>query len=67
MIIRTTSSVQLVKLKLGGTAPIKGPSVGTTYQAVAPGMTIASVTFHCQLENGGSASITESFNFNLMP
>jgi hypothetical protein len=67
VIIRTTSSVQLVKLKPGGTAPITGPRVGTTYQAVAPGMTIASVTFHCQLENGGGASITESFKFIVMP
>jgi len=56
----------LVKLRPGGTAQVIGPSVGTTYQAAASGMTTASVTFHYQSSNGGSASITKSFKFNII-
>jgi len=53
-------------LRPGGTAQVIGPSVGTTYQAAASGMTTASVTFHYQSSNGGSASITKSFKFNII-
>ena len=60
------AAVQLVKLRPGGTAQVTGPSSGTTYQAVASGMTVASVTFHYQSSNGGSASAAKSFKFNII-
>jgi hypothetical protein len=56
----------LVKLRPGGTAQVIGPSVGTTYQAIASGKTIATVTFHYQTGNGASASVTKSFEFNII-
>ena len=62
MMSRVTNSI----LRPGGTAQVIGPSVGTTYQAAASGMTTASVTFHYQSSNGGSASITKSFKFNII-
>ncbi len=62
----TSAAVHLVKLRPGGTAQVIGPSVGTTYQAVASGMTVAAVTFHYQSENGASASVTKSFEFNII-
>ncbi|MDQ6668710.1 MAG: hypothetical protein M3Y53_10880, partial [Thermoproteota archaeon] len=62
----TSVAVHLVKLRPGGTAQVIGPSVGTTYQAVASGMATASVTFHYQSSNGGSASTTKSFKFNII-
>jgi hypothetical protein len=60
----TSAAVHLVKLRLGGTAQVIG--VGTTYQAVASGMTVATVTFHYQSENGAGASVTKSFEFNII-
>ncbi|MFZ0894554.1 MAG: hypothetical protein WBE34_17710 [Candidatus Nitrosopolaris sp.] len=43
-----------------------GPSVGTTFQAVASGMTVATVTFHYQSENGAGARVTKSSEFNII-
>ena len=43
--INISEDLHLVK---GGTAQVIGPSVGTTYQAIATGMTTASMTFHYQ-------------------
>ena len=63
----SSAAVHLLKLRPGEKVSIIGTSVGTTYQAVAPGMTIASLTFHYQLENGASASIMKSYEFNIMP
>jgi hypothetical protein len=63
----TSAAVHLVKLRPGEKVSTIGTSVGTTYQAVASGMTIASVTFHYQLESGASASIMKSYEFNIMP
>jgi hypothetical protein len=63
----TSAAMHLLKLKPGEKVSIIGTSVGTTYQAVASGMTIASLTFHYQLENGASASIMKSYVFNIMP
>jgi len=63
----TSAAVHLLKLRPGEKVSIIGTSVGTTYQAVASGMTIASLTFHYQLENGASASIMKSYEFNIMP
>jgi len=61
-----SAAVHLVKLRPGGAAQVIGPSVGTTYQAVASGMTIAAVTFHYQSENGAGASVTKSIEFNIL-
>ena len=63
----TSAAMHLVKLRPGEKVSIIGTSVGTTYQAVASGMTMASLTFHYQLENGASASIMKSYEFNIMP
>jgi hypothetical protein len=63
----TSAAAHLVKLRPGERVPIIGTSVGTTYQAVASGMTIASVTFHYQLENGAISSIMKSYEFNIIP
>jgi hypothetical protein len=62
----TSAAAHLVKLRPGGTAQVIGPSVGTTYQAVASGMTVAAVTFHYQSINGAGASVTKSFEFNII-
>ena len=62
----TSAAVHLVKLRPGGTALVIGPSIGTTYQAVASGMTVAAVTFHYQSENGASAIVTKSLEFNII-
>jgi hypothetical protein len=59
-------AAHLVKLRPGGTAQVVGPSSGTTYQAIASGKTIATLTFHYQTGNGASASVTKSFEFNII-
>jgi hypothetical protein len=61
-----SAAAHLVKLRPGGTAQVTGPTVGTTYQTIASGSTIATVTFHYQTVNGASASITKSFEFNII-
>ena len=60
------AAVHLVKLRPGETAQVIGPGIGTTYQAAAPGMTLTTVTFHYQSDNGASASVTKSFEFNIV-
>ena len=56
----STSAAHLVKLRPGEKVSIIGTPIGTTYQAVASGPTIASVTFHYQLGTGANASIVKS-------
>jgi hypothetical protein len=60
------AAVHLVKLRPGETGQVIGPGIGTTYQAAAPGMTVTTVTFHYQSDNGASASVTRSFEFNIV-
>ena len=62
----TSAAAHLVKLRPGEKVSIIGTPIGTTYQAVASGPTIASVTFHYQLGTGANASIVKSFEFNIM-
>jgi hypothetical protein len=62
----TSAAANLVKLRPGEKVSIIGTPIGTTYQAVASGPTIASVTFHYQLGTGTNASIVKSFEFNIM-
>ncbi|HMH09806.1 MAG TPA: hypothetical protein VK553_03800 [Candidatus Nitrosopolaris rasttigaisensis] len=62
----TSAAANLVKLRPGEKVSIIGTPIGTTYQAVASGLTIASVTFHYQLATGANASIIKSFEFNIM-
>ena len=62
----STSATHLVKLRPGEKVSTIGTPIGTTYQAVASGSTIASVTFHYQLGNGANASSIKSFEFNIM-
>jgi hypothetical protein len=61
----TSAAAHLVKLRPGDKLSIIGTPIGTTYQAVASGPTIASVTFHYQLGTGANASIVKSFEFNI--
>lgn len=61
-----SAATHLVKLRPGEKISIIGTSIGTTYQAVASGPTIASVTFQYQLGTGANASIIKSFEFNIM-
>lgn len=62
----TSAATHLVKLRPGEKVSTIGTPIGTTYQAVASGSTIASVTFHYQLGNGANASSIKSFEFNIM-
>ena len=62
----TSAAVHLVKLRPGGKASIIGTSVGTTYQAVAPGPTLANVTFHYQSGTGANASSMKSYELNIL-
>jgi hypothetical protein len=62
----TSAAAHLVKLRPGEKVSIIGTPIGTTYQAVATGPTIASVTFHYQLGTGANASIVKSFEFKIM-
>ena len=62
----TSAATHLVKLRPGEKVSIIGTPIGTTYQAVASGSTIASVTFHYQLGTGTNASIIKSFEFNIL-
>jgi hypothetical protein len=62
----TSAAANLVKLRPGEKVSIIGTPIGTTYQAVASGPTIASVTFHYQLGTGANASIVKSFEFNII-
>ncbi len=62
----TSAATHLVKLIPGEKVTIIGTPIGTTYQAVASGPTIASVTFHYQLGTGTNASISKSFEFNIL-
>ncbi|HET7149431.1 MAG TPA: hypothetical protein VFI73_13150 [Candidatus Nitrosopolaris sp.] len=61
-----SAAAHLVKLRPGEKASIIGTPIGTTYQAVASGPTIASVTFHYQSGTGANASIMKSSEFNIM-
>jgi hypothetical protein len=61
-----SAAAHLVKLRPGGTAQVLGPRVGTMYQAIASGKTIATVTFHYQTGNGANASVNKSFEFNII-
>jgi hypothetical protein len=63
----TSAAAHLVKLRPGENVSIIGTPIGTTYQAVAFGPTIASMTFHYQLATGANASIIKSFEFDIMP
>jgi hypothetical protein len=62
----TSATANLVKLRPGEKVSIIGTPIGTTYQAVASGPTIASVTFHYQLGTGANASSIKSFEFNIL-
>jgi len=62
----TAAATHLVKLRPGEKVSTIGTPIGTTYQAVASGSTIASVTFHYQLGTGADASSIKSFEFNIM-
>jgi hypothetical protein len=62
----TSAATHLVKLRPGEKVSIIGTPIGTTYQAVASGPTIASVTFHYQLGTGANASSIKSFEFNIL-
>lgn len=62
----TSAATHLVKLRPGEKVSTLGTPIGTTYQAVASGSTIASVTFHYQLGTGANASSIKSFEFNIM-
>jgi len=53
------------KLNTGEEVTVVGPSSGTTYQALAPGQTTASATFHYQTEKGHAANITKPFVFTI--
>lgn len=59
------AAVHLVKLRPGETGQVIGPSIGTTYQAAAAGITVATVIFRYQSDNGASASVTKSFEFDI--
>jgi hypothetical protein len=62
----TSAATHLVKLRPGEKVSTMGTPIGTTYQAVASGPTIASMTFHYQLGTGANASSIKSFEFNIM-
>ena len=62
----TSAATHLVKLRPGEKVSIIGTPIGTTYQAVASGLTIASVTFHYQIGTGTNSSIIKSFEFNIL-
>jgi hypothetical protein len=64
--VSTSAATHLVKLRPGEKVSTIGTPIGTTYQAVASGSTIASVTFHYQLGTGSNASSIKSFEFNIM-
>jgi hypothetical protein len=66
--LRCLIAAHLVKLRPGQEALVTGPNIsGIEYQAVAAGQTTASVTFHYQIENGHSASVTKQFVFTISP
>jgi hypothetical protein len=62
----TSAALHLVKLGPGEKVSIIGTSIGTTYQAVAAGPTIANVTFHYQSGTGANASSIKSYEFNIL-
>jgi hypothetical protein len=62
----TSAATHLVKLRPGEKVSTIGTPIGTTYQAVASGPTIASVTFDYQLGTGANASSIKSFEFSIM-
>jgi hypothetical protein len=62
----TSAAANLVKLRPGEKISIIGTPIGTTFQAVASGPTIANVKFHYQLGTGANASIVKSFEFNII-
>lgn len=53
------------KLTPGDEVSIAGPSSGTIFQAVTPGQTKATVTFHYQTANGQAANVTKPFVFTI--
>jgi hypothetical protein len=58
-------AARLISLKPGEMGTAIGPSIGTTYQAVAAGITKASIVFHYQLEKAVSLNVTKSFVFDV--
>jgi len=61
-----SAAAHLVKLRSGEKALIIGTSIGTTYQAVAAGPTIANMAFHYQSGTGANASSIKSYEFNIL-
>lgn len=53
------------KLSPGDEVSVAGPSSGTIYQAMSPGQTRASVTFHYQTTNGQASNVTKPFVFTI--
>jgi hypothetical protein len=53
------------KLNPGEEVSVAGPGSGTIYQAVTPGQTKGSVTFHYQVANGQDANVTKPFVFTI--
>ena len=53
------------KLSPGDEVSVAGPSSGTIYQAVTPGQTKASVTFHFHTANGQASNVTKPFVFDI--
>lgn len=53
------------KLNSGARVTVAAPSSGTTYQAMTPGSTPATATFHYKPENGQAANVTEQFVFTI--
>ena len=51
------------KLNPGDKVSVAGPGSSTIYQAVTPGQTKATVTFHYQTANGQGANVTKPFVF----
>jgi hypothetical protein len=62
----TSAAAHLIKLRPGEKASIIGTSVGTTYQAVAAGPTIANVTFYYNSVIGARSSLIKSYEFNIL-
>lgn len=53
------------KLNPGEVVSVAGPGSSTIYQAVSPGQTKASVTFHYQTANGQASNVTKPFIFTI--
>jgi hypothetical protein len=64
--VSTSAATHLVKLRPGENESTIGTPIGTTYQAVASGPTLARVAFHYQLGTGANASVVKPFEFNIL-